>query len=106
MRGWFPASSAAAACLAVPAGLTLDSEFPAMLMILPPLLCVKLWDRIEGDVARCAPVWFPGVLRPPPGTPLPENSKGGVGVLAVPFTCTRGERYALIRRVAAMCGVL
>ena len=69
MRRAFPPSSAATVTHPAVAG---DSELSDL--VLPPWLCAKSGDLTGDAVACCAPASSPGVLRPPRGTPLPENS--------------------------------
>ena len=52
----------------------IDPKVPGMLRILPPRLCVKFGDGTAGAAFGPVPAPSPGVLRPPLGTPLPENS--------------------------------
>ena len=53
-------------------------------LVRPPSPCVKSGDLTGESVVCCAPVTSPGVLRPPLGIPLPENScmVGEAGALA------------------------
>lgn len=70
----FPRSSEIPDIPAVAGNRDIDSEVPGMLIILPPRLCVKFGDGTAGAASGPVPVPSPGVLRPPLGTPLPENS--------------------------------
>lgn len=76
----FPRSSDVPTIAAAAAARPLESELPDMLIIRPPRLCVKFGDGTAAGPGR-AP--SPGVLRPPLGTPLPENSWTGAKAAAL-----------------------
>lgn len=101
LRGVFPTLSATVTRPAASDDRAVVSELSDM--ILPARLCVKSGDLTGDAVACCEP--SPGVLRPPRGTPLPENSWMEEKAATVPLDGAGCERTTTTSPVVArLCG--